>query len=294
MYYIILSFIILLCSVVIVKVSKNKFKQMQKIDIEPVVKQKQAEVKKRLIESRLQKKFLNLGQGFLDIFKEIRNGLQKFTKQTKRKIDRSLNLQSGWKLRRAKRRQVEDEAVLAAKLLEAQILLKKKKIDEAEDKFIKVLEIDPKNIETYMALGQIYTMREDWETAEEAYRYIIKIKPKFLEGYKRLADIFKMLRKWDDLKKLMEEVLSSGYEEAWVYGLLGLAHKKTGYADKALEYFRRAVEIEPKNEELLDSLLEVAIINKNKTLAQKAWNTLTGISKDEIKLQSYRNKIDIL
>ncbi len=56
----------------------------------------------------------------------------------------------------------------------------------------------------------------------------------------------------------------------------------------------RAVELEPKNEAALDYLIEVAIINKNKPLALKAFNTLLGISKDAIKLQSFKNKIDIL
>ena len=164
----------------------------------------------------------------------------------------------------------------------------------AEDKFIEVLQKEPKNVKAYMGLGKIYVIRKDWDTAEEAYRHIVKINKKFFEGYKELINVFESVKKWDELKKIGQEILDLGHEQAWVYEKLGVAFKKTGYPDKAEEYFEKAVEVEPQNEQLLDELLEVAIINKNKSLAQKAFNTLSGISRDELKVQSYRDKIDIL
>ena len=114
------------------------------------------------------------------------------------------------------------------------------------------------------------------------------------EGYEKLADVFFMAKKWSELKKLGEEILELGCQETWVYVKLGIASKKTGYPEKAEGYFKQAVEIEPQDEMLLDYLLEVAIINKNKSLARKAFNTLAGISQDQMKLQTYRDKIDII
>ena len=70
--------------------------------------------------------------------------------------------------------------------------------------------------------------------------------------------------------------------------------EKMSWKTVAEKYFERAVELEPKSEPALDCLLEAAIINKNKSLALKALNTLMGISSDAMKLQSYQDKIDIL
>ena len=292
MWYIILGAIILVCLAVIYKVGKGKVGRLKTVNIESTEKEKQVEVKKKLLELKLEKKFLNLGRVFLDMFKTATVRIKDSAKGIK------IKKKPPGKFRPLKtmgsKKDDKDESVLQGKLLEAQVLFKKGQIDEAESKFIEVLEVEPKNIETYMGLGEIYGIRKDWQTAEEAYRYIIKIKPKFFEGYKKLVELFKLAKKWDEVKKLMEEVLNLGHQEAWVYENLGLGYKKVGYPDKAEAYFKRAVEVEPQNEKLLDYLLEVAIINKNKVLAQKAFNTLSGICRDEIKLQSYRDKIDIL
>ena len=145
-----------------------------------------------------------------------------------------------------------------------------------------------------MGLGKIYVIRKEWAIAEEAYRYIVRINKNFFDGYRELINVYQLVKKWDELKKLGQEVLDLGHRQAWVYEKLGVAYRRTGYPEKAEEYFELAVEIEPQNEKLLDQLLEVAIINKNKPLAQKAFNTLAGISRDEMKIQGYRDKIDIL
>jgi len=180
------------------------------------------------------------------------------------------------------------------KLLEAETLIKKRKYDEAEEKYIEILKDDPKNIDVYMALGEIYMSRKEWEAAEETYRHIMRIDPNFLPAQKELSGLLEITKKWEDLKQLSQYILKNGSEEAWVYIRLGLSYRRSGYPDLAEEYFEKAAALEPKNEAALDYLLEAAIINKNKSLALKAFNTLLGISKDAIKLQSYKDKIDIL
>ena len=145
-----------------------------------------------------------------------------------------------------------------------------------------------------MALGKIYVMREDWATAEEAYRYIIKLKPKFIDGHKELCHVYKSAKKWNDMQRICEDLLNIKYEEAWVYINFGLSYQKTGYPEKAEEYYEKAVAIEPENEAYLDYLIDIAIINKNKILAEKVFNTIASLTQDTSKLQSYRNKLDII
>ncbi len=260
------------------------------------VKEKQAEIKKRLLEKKLEKKIARLKDSVLNLpwayaaklFKETRH---KVSKELKKRNLSPRGFKLNWKIKRSlpkKENQPMDY------LLQAKVFLKKHKLDEAEEMFIKVLEHDPKNVEAYMGLGKIYVARNDLATAEEAYRYIVKIKPKFLEGYKELGRLFENIKKWTELKELMEEIIGLGHHEAWAHAYLGLAYRRLGYPEKAEEHFERAVAIEPRSEKWLDYLIETAIINKNKNLALKAFNTLSQLSVDAIKLQGYRDKIDLL
>ncbi len=300
MFYILLA-VIIASLLVIVFILLNKFiKIKQNPDIvkpqQNAHKERQLKIKNKLLERRLEKKIIQAKDKAAGLYvwltERINKNLFKFKRQTgKRIIQRLGGLKTG--VLKVKRQVPADDSVNGY-LLEARTLLKRRKLDEAEDLLIKALQHDPKNIEAYMGLGKIYVARNDLDTAEEAYRYIVKIKPKFLDGYKELAKVFETVKKWSELRDLAEEILSLGYEQVWVYGYLGVAYRRLGYPEKAEEYFKRAVEIEPRNEKWLDYLIETAIINKNKNLAYKAFNTLTQISNNQMKLQGYRDKIDLL
>lgn len=296
MWYIILLLIVVVCLVVIFVIFKKNISKVRGIEVKETVQEKQMQVKKRLLESKLEKSFINFGKTVLAQADSFFNKFKKDKKSiriVKKKKGYSMGMPA--KLKKEKKEvELDDDRKKAGLLLEAEASLKKRQIDEAEDKFIELLQMDAKNISAYMGLGKIYVARKEWQTAEEAYRYIIKIDKKFLDGYRELARVFELTKRWDELKKLGQEILNLGHREAWIYEKLGMAYKKTGYPDKAENYFKSAVEIEPQNERLLDELLEVAIINKNKPLAKKAFNTLSGISRDEMKIQGYRDKIDIL
>ncbi len=288
--YIILLFIVLACLVIIVEIGRRNFKKMKQRKAIPISehKLKQKEVKVKLLESRLEKKMVQSARGLVRRTMDLSDRVSKFFKSKLPKFKLKGNFKINTKVEQVG--EVGAQSILA----EAQALLKKREIDEAEDKFIQVLKLEPKNIDAYMGLGRIYVIRRDWQTAEEAYRYIVKIKKSFLEGYRELGKVFINLKKWHELRDLMLEVINLGKEASWIYEYLAIAYRKVGYPEEAERYFEEAIELDPNNQKLLEDLLEVAILNKNKTLANKAFNTLVKLSNDEIKLQGYRDKIDIL
>lgn len=273
---------------------RSKFGKVK--DVKPVdlAKEKQAEVKQRLLESKLQKQIINLARGFWELLKTIGIKFWNLRRQTKIKI---LGRRAMWqkdKMIRDVDKESVDNSLTAAKIAEAEKLIKNKQWDEAEGKLIETLTLDPKNVRAYMALGEVYTKLSDYETAEEAYRYIAKLDKNFLGGYQALMANFAKTKNWHKIIDLCQEVLALDKNEVWLQVHMGVAYKKIGFPEKAEGCFKAAVEKEPQNEGLLDYLIEVAIINKNKPLAEKAWNTLGNISHDVVKLQGYRNKIDLL
>ena len=219
MYYYILFTIIIVCLLIIFVIFKKNSGKTDKLAVTEAIKEKQAQIKKRLFESKLEKKILNFSHSVLGF-------LNNFLKILKRK-------KIVKKIQPVKKRKIEmtDERALAGILLEAQANLKKRKIDEAENKFIEVLQKDPKNIESYMGLGRIYVMRKEFDTAEEAYRHIVKINRKFFNGYRELLNVFELSKNWSELKKIAQEVLDLGHQEAWVYEKIGTAFRRTGYPE---------------------------------------------------------------
>ena len=298
MYYLILTVLILICLAIILLIVFKKIKHIKEDGIKITSRERQIEVKKKLIEARLEKKIFSLARALPGGFSFLMiKGQKKWQswKQIWLKLFKIKDIFSGRFVRQTKFKRVQPgENLVDSYLAEARLLLRKRRWDEAEDILIKVLELEHKNIEAYMGLGKIYVKRQELDTAEEAFRYIVKIDKKFIEGYKELVKVFELAKKWTELEELAKEILALGHVESWVYAALGLSYKRRGYPEKAEEYFRQAVEIEPQNEKWLDYLLETCIINKNKSLAQKAFNTLSQVCRDEIKLQSYRDKMDLL
>ncbi len=298
MYYLILIILILVCLSVILLILFSKLKRIKQEEIKISNKEKQDEIKRKLIEARLEKKFFALAHSGVAFLNSWGNKVKTVYNVFKHWDTKLLKNKYNFKKNRIRQIRFKENDIQARKieahLGEARILLRQRRWDEAEDTLIKVLELDHKNIEAYMGLGKIYIKRRELDTAEEAFRYIVKIDKKFVEGYKELIKVFELSKKWLALKDLAEEILSLGYDESWVYAALGLSYKRRGYPEKAEEYFKKAVETEPQNEKWLDYLLETCIINKNKNLALKAFNTLSQVCRDEIKLQGYRDKMDLL
>ncbi|NMC51335.1 tetratricopeptide repeat protein [Candidatus Kuenenbacteria bacterium] len=296
MVYFILVFIIIFCLAVIFYLVGNKVRKLKLIAVEEIPQERQTEVKKRLLEIKLQKK---LSSFVRKIFGSVLNFFKSAVSKMKRIFVFFVNFKKVKLFKKEKetgviKREIKTGILAKDKLAEAEVLMKKRKWDEAEEKYIDILKDDPKNVGVFMALGDIYTARKEWQSAEETYRHIMRIDPSFLPAQKELGDVLESVKSWEDLKKLTQYILKNGHEELWVFLKLGLSYKKTGYPDIAEEYFERAVELEPKNESALDYLIETAIINKNKPLALKAFNTLLGVSADLLKIQSYKDKIDIL
>ncbi|MFH1890191.1 MAG: hypothetical protein ABIJ91_01310 [Candidatus Kuenenbacteria bacterium] len=290
MLYLFLSLIVLICLGVIFFIIKKYAPKINSYNKQSDHhKEKQTQVKKQLIENKVQKKLRNLQASLIN-----------FSKHNLNQSLRIKNFLLSIKENRKQKKEALKPADRTGKpninidIIEAQVLVRKRKFIEAEKKFLSLLGSNPKNIDIYIGLGEIYTARKDFETAEKTYYHILKINSRYLAAYKDLAQVLKIQKKWQELKELSKQAIEIGYKETWLHINIGIAYKKTGYPESAEEWFKKAVEMEPRNEAFLDYLLEISIINKNRSLAHKTYNTLLDLSTDRSKLQSYQNKLDIL
>ena len=95
-----------------------------------------------------------------------------------------------------------------------------------------------------MQLGLFYANRGDTSAAEAAYREALAINPQLLAAYLNLADLLRAQQRDDDARQLLLGALEVIPENGNTLHALGLLETRSGSQDKALDYLRRAAEME--------------------------------------------------
>lgn len=137
----------------------------------------------------------------------------------------------------------EDEALKQSMLIEAQTYLNK------------AIEIHPNYKLSYLLLGNSYYHLGNFEQAIVYFRHVLKLDPNYNEGKKNLGVALrnqgKIMGEENNnltaaITLLLEAVqyLPDDYE---TYQLLGVAHGQKGESQKAVEYFRKEIELVPNN-----------------------------------------------
>lgn len=109
-----------------------------------------------------------------------------------------------------------------------------------------------KRFEINKNLGFIYLERNEYAKAEAAYNDVIKIDPKFIDSYINLAYI-----KLQSKKELMDQMAALGNtpKELDLYDKLKI--KKDNLVRSVIPYLQTALSLEPKNQDVIKSLLGV-------------------------------------
>lgn len=122
-------------------------------------------------------------------------------------------------------------------------------LKKAIEQYTKVVEAEPKDVDTWLMLGRLQKIAQNSVEAEKAYKKVIEIDPNHEDALTGLAVVYADLgdskRSSELLKRLTEKnpsprtlmALASQYEQLRDYGL-------------AAETLRRAIELQPENPEL--------------------------------------------
>ena len=114
--------------------------------------------------------------------------------------------------------------------------------------------IHPKYRNAYLLMGNAYNYMKDYENSIQAYRECLKIDPTYTEGKTNIAltlrEAGKSAGERQDLAKAaayLEEAYKYNPKDFETVRLLGVANAFSGNKEKAVEWFQRSVEIEPRN-----------------------------------------------
>ncbi len=160
-------------------------------------------------------------------------------------------------LQEVKTRKAEDseETII---FQEAAQLFKENKYDDAAERFVEILELNPKNARACVMLAQISANRGDKEAAIKWCEEAIKIDNLCLDAYYLLSLIFQDNGELAKAASLLKKVVYINPSYALGYFELGIIHKKLHKDTDAKRYFKTAKELlvkEPKKsaEHLADS-----------------------------------------
>jgi tetratricopeptide (TPR) repeat protein len=85
--------------------------------------------------------------------------------------------------------------------------MKKSKLDEAQDSFLKATEIYPRYASAWYELGGVYERRERIPDAREAYAKAIAADSRFVNPYERLYMLSFAEKNWEDVAKITNQVM---------------------------------------------------------------------------------------
>lgn len=235
----------------------RKLPTLRAIDLSAIQKDRLAQMKDDLMTSRLRRKILNWGRWVDARTKPARNSVRKTVKQA---IMKAETLEREYRAKSLKQSAKGEEVPLAkvtTMLNEAAELVKEEEYAQAEKKYIEIVSIAPNHHEAYEGLGEVYLTQKDYAHAEESLLYAAKLSPE--NGQVRLD-------------------LATVYAEQ---------HRP----EKALEMCKEAVTINPNDPKSLDMLIELAIEQKQRAIAEEGITKLAAANPENQKIAEFQERI---
>lgn len=270
MAYDLIPLVLLIGSMVgIAVIIGKKFPQIKALDVESIPAEQELRLKQRLLANRLRRHLRGLAKLLGALSQPLLRGLRWWLK---RSYQRVLELESRYRRQRHDSSARGPAPTQREQLLEEAIRLRVSGNPVgAEEKLMLLIGIDARHVAAYELLGDIYLEMREFAKAREVFAYLIK---------------------------LLRRTKLAGPETrdriAATYLNLASACQELGHNAQALAYARKAAALAPSNPRLLDFLLKISIVVKDKALAEKAWQSLQAADPGNAKLAELRSQIDQL
>lgn len=138
---------------------------------------------------------------------------------------------------------------------EKDVAIKNQMLNEAQGYLKQALEIHPNYKLGYLLLGNAYFHLGDIDQAITYFRHVLKLDPEYPEGKRNLGVALRDQGKIQGEKNhnltgaiaLLQEAVQYLPNDYETYQLLGVAYGQAGETQKAIEYFKKEIELAPKN-----------------------------------------------
>lgn len=285
----------------IIWIVSRKFLSLSLIDVEKSIS-KAKKLKNSIIASRFHRILQAKGKKPKETLKNISG---KIKKSFDRAMDRLLEIESKTeKAATAKlpagKTEKEKPALRATKteskifdlLEEAQRLARGDNWKQAEGKYVEVIKVDSKNIAAYQGLARLYLDNNKNAEARQILEFLLKLGAEDADTYINFANLAWEEDSLDEAKIYYLKALSLDGSKVVARVNLGLVFGELGDKESAMQQFRAAFELEPKNPRYLDLLLESSIQIGDKDLARKALQNLKEVNPENQKIDDFKKRIN--
>lgn|SRR3989338_1159056 len=139
---------------------------------------------------------------------------------------------------------------------------------DAERKFIRAIEKDPKNEAAYEGLGKIYLAQRKFKDAIDTYKYLVKMYPANDNYYSKLGQSCHSEKLYDRAIEAYEKAIELAPENPRRYVNLGLTLEAKKHLEEAILNYRRALDLDKENTQFIVVLAEALVKKGDKEEAE--------------------------
>jgi tetratricopeptide (TPR) repeat protein len=277
----------------------KKFPQLKLIDLSSLAKERHAAVKSRIMKTRFDRSLGAFQEKTSGVASRAASRIRGTFDRAYHSLKRSEASLAAGKNRKGRRDghqerpEVAVERVLTG-LEAAEQASKDKRYEQAERLYIGVLKDDPKNIEAYRGLADLYIDQRLYDQASETLDFLLRLTGEDDRALGRLGQVEASRGNFAQaearyLRALEIEASSTAYRAE-----LGRVYQAMGQYRKAQEQYRLALIDEPRNPKYLDYFLEASILVGDTESARGALGALEEVNPQNAKLADFRARIEAM
>lgn len=188
----------------------------------------------------------------------------------------------------------EKKAEAKVKIRDAKRAVEQEEFEYAEKCYIEAIRIDPRSIDAYRGLAEVYLEQEQLQEAKETYHFLHELDSTDDSVLLKLAEI---AEEDDDIRSAVEyyeQALLINDSHAVRFAKLGELLNRLHEDETALEAWQQAVELEPQNPRYLDNLVETAILVEQIDIAEQGLQHLRTVNPENNKIDILQDKLRLL
>ena len=169
----------------------------------------------------------------------------------------------------------------------------KQTLDLAIEQYENITRLDPDALEDWITLARLYRMSNELEKAEAALKKALELEPESEAALAALASIYTDRGEHEKATALLQS--SSAGTSSNVLGALAYAYEQSGDVDRAVDAYRRALQLDTENYELRRRLADLLLRSERLDDAISEYRVLLEVDPEDAESylrlsQLYRHK----
>ena len=281
--------IIILCLGIILIIASRHFKKASALDISEIPEEREAVLKKSILENRL---LIKVDKIFRLLNEIIKPGQKIASSLLGKGVGRIRNLEKKYRFTGALPDSSKKSQHKVKELLEeADEALQSKSFSRAEARYLSAIKLNPDSTDAYVGLGNTYMKMDEIDQARETFEHITKTWPQNDKGFARLAELEESKGNLDEAKDLLLHALSINNEIVDYHIDLSEVYTRLHDNEKALSSLQKAQNLEPNNPKVLDKLFLVSVLLAKRELAEEVLIKIKKVNPEHGRIDEFEKKV---